>query len=145
MKRNGLLSIVLLLGFLFSTCLGEKMVFVEKGRAELVRQVPTEWQSKNGYLECSGTGNFLYADKSLGAGDFHIHIRLSLSELNDSAASFVMDDNHFGFDGDRPGEHRFLVEGAQFGGAPRFLPSLISAKKPFDFDVIRKDSMLEWH
>ena len=142
MKKNGLLSIVLLLGFLCSVSFGEKVTFVENGQAKLVHQIGKEWQSTNGYLECSGTGNFLYADQSLGAGDFHIHVRLSLQTLNDSAASFVMDDNHFGFDADRPGMHRFFVEGPQFGGAPRFLPSLISAGKPFDFDVIRKDKML---
>ena len=87
------------------------VVFVRKGKARLVRQVGKAWTRDGGKLVCSGEQNFLFAGKKFGPGDFHVRARLSLDQLNDSAASFTIASNNFGFDGDRPGKHRFFVQG----------------------------------
>ena len=116
-------------------------VFVHRGEAQAVRQIGKPWIQQEGRLVGSGEGNFLFAGKRLGPGDFHVRARLSLDKLNDSAASFTLADNQFGFDGDRPGKHRFFVQGPQFGRTS-FLTSEIAAATPFDFEAVRTGSQL---
>ena len=116
-------------------------VFVRKGEALSVRQIGKAWTQEGKELVCSGERSFLFAGKKLGPGDFHVRARLSLDQLNDSAASFTIGSNNFGFDGDRPGQHRFFVQGPQFGNT-KFLKSTIKAVTPFDFEAVRKDSKL---
>jgi len=77
----------------------EEAVFVENGRPNAVHEVGRRWKRGGGYLECSGMGNFLYAAGAPGTGDFHVRARLSLDRLNATAASFVLGEANFGFDG----------------------------------------------
>ncbi len=119
----------------------DRAEFVKQGNADAVYQIGARWKKEDGALVLTGEGNFLYAGWDIGAGDFRITARLSLDRLNDSAASFVLIGSHFGFDGDRPGEHRFFVNGQHFGRT-RFLASTISAGEPFDFEAVRRGSML---
>jgi len=122
---------------------GGEIVFVQKGAAKLVREEGRRWTRGKGYLECSGTNNFLYAGKALGAGDLHIKATLTIFKLRSSAASFVIDrTSHFGFDG-RDG--KLFVEGPLLGGRTRLLTSNASFFKegvPFLFEVARKGSEL---
>ncbi|HUT25069.1 MAG TPA: sialidase family protein [Sumerlaeia bacterium] len=117
------------------------LALVEKGIPLSVIEVGEKWKRGDGHLECSGMGNCLTAGRTLGAGDFHVRVRLSIEELSDSAASFVMDGDHFGFDG---ADHRIFVEGPTFG-ATRFVADakdFFTPGKPFDFEVIRRGEAL---
>jgi sialidase-1 len=119
----------------------ERVDFVKEGRPLAVSEVGRAWTRQADYMECSGTGNFLYASRMIREGDFHLTVRLSLNELNRTAASFVMDGNHFGFDG---GDNRLFVEGPGFG-ITRFLQAagpLITPDKPFLFEVRRTGQAL---
>ena len=93
-------------------------------------EVGRRWAAKQGFLECSGLHNFLVADRTLAAGDFRIRARLSLEKLDDTAASLVINGNHFGFDGREQGKRKYHVEGPQFGGL-RFLDSSPGAGDAF--------------
>ena len=46
-----------------------------------------------------GNHNDLRATRTLGAGDFSIKVRLALRRFESSAASFFLNQDHFGFDG----------------------------------------------
>jgi len=118
-------------------------VFVEKGSARSVREIGNAWTEKRGTIECGGTGNFLVAGKAVGAGDFRIHARLSLEQLDGTAASLVIGGNHFGFDGQ--GEKLF-VEGPALGQTRLLADSqeFITPGKPFDVEVVRRGETLSF-
>ena len=119
----------------------EARSFVEKGRAVAIREVGRKWTAKQGYLECFGLHNFLVADRTLGAGDFCIHARLSLEKLDDTAASLVINGNHFGFDAREHGKPKYHVEGPQIGGL-RFLDSSLASGTPFEVEAVRTGPVL---
>ncbi|MFA5189505.1 MAG: sialidase family protein [Verrucomicrobiia bacterium] len=115
--RNGWMPVVGLLLALSaapvqSATNAEPVQFVKQGRPLAVVEAGRKWQRGKGWIECSGVGNFLYAAKVLGEGDFKITARFSLKELNGTAASLVFGRNHFGFDG-RGG--KLFVEGPDLG------------------------------
>ncbi len=116
-----------------------EVAFVEKGVPKLVREVGAEWKQGEGFLECGGVNNFLYAGKALGPGDFRVKARLAISNLKSSAASFVLEGHsHFGLDG-RGGQ--LFVEGPLLGGAAKMLKpnaEFLAEAKPFVFEAIRK-------
>ena len=120
-----------------------KTVFVEDGVPKLVREEGAAWQTEDGCIECTGTGNLLYAGRAIGAGDFHIYAKLALLKLEHTAASFVIDErSHFGFDG---GGGRMFVEGPLFGGKTRYIEDsagLIEGGKPFVFECLREGKEL---
>lgn len=116
-------------------------MFVEQGVPRLVRDDGQEMARHADYLECSGPGNMIIADRLVGSGDFHIGARLSILDPRGSAASFAINrTSHFGFggpDGTMFLEGRFFVGrgpsvsiGAQ---ADFFQPG-----RPMLFEVIRK-------
>ena len=118
-------------------------IFVENGVSKLIREEGKSWKRGEGYIECSGTGNYLYAGKAIGVGDSHIKVRLTILELSGTAASFVIDGrSHFGFDGSGG---RMFVQGRFFGSGTNFLDQsggLIQSGVPFLFEIIRKGSDL---
>jgi hypothetical protein len=57
-----------------------------------------KWEPGNGYMECSGAHNYLYADREIGPGDFHIRARISLQQLDRTSSSFLLGEHSFGFD-----------------------------------------------
>ena len=117
----------------------ERTVFVEGGKAKLVREEGKAWEIGEGYRECQGLHNILYAGKAIGQGDFHISARLTIFELARSAASFVIDDkSHFGFEG---GTGEMFVSGPVFGGKLQFIGDpgdFLADGREFAFEVIRK-------
>ena len=119
-------------------------VFVANGEAKDVISVGKKWQAGKGYLECSGTGNYLFAGKALAAGDAHIRARLALWKVAGSAASFEIDTSHFGFDGG--GGQGMFVSGPVFGKL-RFIGPFadhVTPRKPFNLEVIRKGEQLKF-
>ena len=123
----------------------DQAVFVEDGRATDVVVVGKKWQQADGYLECSGTHNYLYAGKALGSGDVHVRARLALVNATGSAASFDLDTrSHFGFDGG--GNQGMFVSGPLFGDL-RFLgpfDDFLREGEPFDLEVIREGTRLRF-
>ena len=115
--------------------------FVREGEPVAVRYAAREWSRGAGYVEFNGEmkNDYLYADCWIGPGDFHIHARMALMNVEHTAASFMINErSHFGFDGDY---NQCFVQGRLFGN--KTLPveesaGLIRAGQPFDFDVIRE-------
>ena len=134
---------MLITGFVASTLCAhslqaEKLVVVQDGKAVAVRYVGAAWKNAGGGLAATGVERFLYADKSLDTGDFHIAARLKLERLEDTAAAFVINDSNLGFDGRG---HRLFVEGPLFGGRTHMLDAVKGVVKPdvaFTFEAIRE-------
>ncbi len=122
-------------------CSAAELSVVQDGAAKAVRYVGAAWRQDAGGVWAEGTGRFLYAAQSLDAGDFRITARLQLGRLDGTAASFVLDDSHIGFDGR---EKTLFSEGPLFGGTTRFLgdaEELLKPDSPFLFQVIREDGV----
>jgi len=118
-------------------------VFVQGGVAKDVVVVGKKWQQGEGFLECSGMHNYLYAGKALGSGDVHVRARLALLDIAGSAASFDIDTrDHFGYDGG--GKQGMFVSGPLFGKLKFIGPysDFIEEAKPFELEVIREGSQL---
>jgi hypothetical protein len=137
------LCVVLIAGVWLSsaTATAAELVIVENGRAKAVDEVGQRWSPKDGYLECFGPHSFLVAKRTLGAGDFRIRARLSLEKIENTAASLVINGNHFGFDGRQGDKWKYHVEGPEFGRL-NFLDSSLAPGRPFEFEVIRVGSLL---
>ena len=131
-----------LVGVTFLICLrgdaraAENVAFVEKGSPRGVTEVGAKWKQAGSHLDGSGTGNYLIGAKTLGAGDFHVGVRLSIAKPDSTAASLMIGANHFGFDGQG---RKLFVEDTEFGRT-RLLgdaTKLIEPGKPFDAEVVR--------
>ncbi|MCL5098018.1 MAG: glycoside hydrolase [Candidatus Omnitrophica bacterium] len=137
------LSLLLTLWQATPSARSDEAVYVHQGQARQVRQSGKTWKQGDGFIECTGTGNFLYAASALGGGDAKIEARLAIMVIKDTAASFVIGrNNHFGFDGE---PDAMFVEGPMFGGL-HFLPlrrsDYIISGKPFNFEVNRQGQRL---
>ena len=138
-------DLVLLAGVIASplAAAADRAVFVDDGQPKDVIVVGKKWRQADGYLECSGVHNYLYAGKALGTGDVHVRARLELLKVTASAASFDVDTrSHFGFDGG--GKQGMFVSGPLFGKLRFIAPhaDFLTEGKPFELEVIRKGTEL---
>ena len=111
---------------------------VSNGLAPAAKIAGAPWTATAAGMEAEGTGRFLYAKQSLGAGDFRVTAKLALARTGGSAASFCIGDSQFGFDGHGGrmfAEGGFLTGGDWVNGAPE---KLIRAGESFDFEATRK-------
>lgn len=118
-------------------------VFVRDGVSNEVLVVGKKWQQGDGFLECAGMHNYLYAGKALGSGDVHVRARLALLNITGSAASLVIDSrDHYGFDGG--GKQGMFVSGPSFGKLKFIEPfsDFIEEARPFELEVIREGPQL---
>jgi sialidase-1 len=119
------------------------LVCVDGGEAKGVRVEGAAWKTAEGALVCEGTGNFLYAPRAIGAGDFRVEARLAIGKLAGSAASFVIGgESHFGFCG---GHGEMFVEGPLFGGSSRGVgkpADFLAEGKTFAFEAVRTGGTL---
>ncbi len=114
---TAVLVIVLITGVSVAVSAGaDELAVVQEGKAAAAEFEGGEWEMVADGLAAEGTGRFLYATKTVGTGDFQIRGRLKLDPLEGTAASFVIAESHFGFDG-RSGT--LFVEGPLFGGTAR--------------------------
>jgi sialidase-1 len=118
----------------------DELAVVREGRAlsEAVECEGPAWEASPDGLAAEGTGRFLYAAKTVAAGDFRVRASLALSRLDGSAASFEIGASRFGFDS-RSG--KFFTEGPLFEGAAQSLGRSSDFIKPgqrFDFEVRRE-------
>ena len=77
----------------------DKVTFVSAGVAKAVQFLGPEWNTKGGALIGSGKGNLLVGDRAISAGDFQLRARLQIDELGKNAVSFMLNGDHFGFEG----------------------------------------------
>jgi sialidase-1 len=120
--------------------LSGETVFVADGAAQCVRTEGREWTAANGCLECGGTGNFLFAERLLGPGDFRVGVRLTIVGLARSAATFVIGSSHFGFEG---GNGQMFTEGPLLGRKD-LGPPVVREGQPFDFEAVREGDVLRF-
>jgi hypothetical protein len=116
----------------------ENLAAVQDGKPVGVQHVGAAWEEATDGLAAEGTGRFLYAGKNLGTGDFHIAARLKLERLDGTAASFVMNDSHVGFDGRG---NTLFIEGPLFGDKASLLGPAGQVLKPgvaFSFQAVRE-------
>jgi sialidase-1 len=112
---------------------------VRDGKAVAVRYAGAAWEETSEGVAAEGTGRFLYAGKALESGDFRIAARLKLDRLEGTAASFVLNDSHVGFDGRG---RTLFVEGPLFGGASRLLGAaegIVQPGRMMLFEAVRTD------
>ena len=79
-------------------------------------EIGGSWTVGPGYIEQSGTGKFFAVTPHTFGNNMVFAAKLSLAELNHTAASFAFGNEHFGFDG---GGNRFFTEGVTWG-PPQF-------------------------
>jgi len=113
-------------------------VFVAGGTAKAVRHDGKAWTPGDGFLECGGTNNYLYADGLLGPGDFRVSVKLTILNLAKSAATVVIGSSHFGFEG---GGGQMFTEGPLLGRNNLGNP-VVAEGKPFLFEAIREGDTL---
>ncbi|MCX6873527.1 MAG: sialidase family protein [Verrucomicrobia bacterium] len=137
MKTTVLFTCYLACALCARVAAAEKLVVVENGRAMAARYAGASWEEGSGGVATEGTGRFLLAAKNPDAGDFRVTARLKLARLGGTAAAFVINDSHVGFDGRG---NRFFTEGSLFGGAVRLLGAADEWVQPevaFTFEAVR--------
>lgn len=115
--------------------LAAELSIISEGRMESAQAMKGQWLEGRDQIYSTGR-HYLFANHGLGKGGFTIRARLSLDELDRTAAAFTIDGNQFGFEG----AHQWMfVQGPEFGksrilGDPR---KFITPGKPFEFEVTR--------
>jgi sialidase-1 len=134
--RMNAIRILLVIAASTPALAGELSV-VKDGKSAAATFEGAAWQRTDDGLTAEGTGRYLWAPKTVATGDFQIKAQLKLDRLAGTAASFMMGDSHFGFDG-RGGT--LFVEGPLFGGSTRTVgktSEVIQPAKWFMFEVQR--------
>jgi Neuraminidase (sialidase) len=118
-------------------------VFIDGGKPLLVRTEGADWTQRDGYLECAGTGNTVFAGRTIGAGDFRVKATLRIVNVAGSAATFVIDGtSHFGFEGS---SGTMFTSGPVFGHATQFVgPPRVREGRDFLFEVVRTGNELRF-
>jgi hypothetical protein len=104
-----------------------------------------EWQETSAGLTASGTASSLRVPATIGKGDFRIHLRLSLKQLDGTAAQLGLGiaNNRLLFDAKPDGTIK--VGGKLFGQPGIHLApavEILRAGEPFDCELVRKGKQL---
>ncbi|MFT5130406.1 MAG: sialidase-1 [Rhodothermales bacterium] len=109
------------------------LILVEDGKIFSEAFQAEEWTSADGVL--LGKPQQMARCDLVLQGDFSIKSRLSIKEINGTAASFMLSGAHLGFDGRG---NRFFLEGHRFPREHLMSNSeFIQAGQPFDLEVKR--------
>ena len=127
------------LGFIAGPCLhaappAQRAVFVVAGSPLDVSDLSENWKQHAGMLEGEGKGTYLRPGKVLGPGNFQIDVELAILDLKGNAATIMLNDNHFGWEG-TAGE--MFVEGPLFG-KQLLGPTPVSENRVFSLRVERQ-------
>ena len=140
-RRIATLTFLIALIISCSHAAAAEVAFVDDGVAKSVHIQGKPWQKGPGYVECGATENYLFGSHAIGEGDFHVEAELTIRNLSKSAATFVLGESNFGFEG---GHGRMFVDGPVFaGGEGQFLGSdtvVVQEGKAFRLEVSRKGS-----
>ncbi|MCY2995935.1 MAG: hypothetical protein NTY19_50005 [Planctomycetota bacterium] len=92
---TGVLAVLVFLGASrpLPVSAADATLFVSQGGPLSVCEAGNPWRRGEDYLESTGVGNLLHADRSLGSDDFLVQARVSLEKLDGTAASLVLGDN----------------------------------------------------
>ena len=122
-----------------SAAAASKVVFVKDGKAVAVSA--SGWKPGTGYLEGTGMKNFLVAKGETGSGAFHVKAYLCMKNQTGSAASFFLDQNYFGFEGNKK---TLFVNGSIFGGVKQYgsPTSFFKREAWITFEVIRRKNTI---
>lgn len=118
-------------------------VFVEKGKPVRIHGSVEPWQQRNGTLQASGTNVNLTAGLGIGEGDFRVVAELTLTNLDNSAATILIGSSYFGFEG---AHGKMFLTGELFDNA-RGLPigdpsDFLKEGVPFKLEVARQGDQL---
>ncbi|EAQ78321.1 exo-alpha-sialidase [Blastopirellula marina] len=106
----------------------ESLHAIEGGVAQEVRFDGLAWKSTESGLQGHGIGTVAWANRSIIGPDATVRVRLSLNELDHTAASISFGyGNQFGFDGK---EQALFVQGPAFGNATTYLGPAKSKIQP---------------
>ncbi len=115
----------------------ETAVFIEQGNPKDLRTEGADWKQSGGSFACGGYGNFLFGGKSVEEGDFRVTAKLAIRGLAKSAATFVIGQSHFGFEG---ANGKMFAQGPLFGNKTVFLTDskgVVEEGKPLQFEAAR--------
>ena len=119
----------------------KRVAFVQESHPHSLRGQMNE-KKTTGPLVLTGQQANVFASHDLLQGDFTIHARLSLDQLDGTAAGLIIGDNLFGFDGATT--KNFFIEGSEFGNT-RLLENaepLIKSDEVFEVTVTRDGDTL---
>ena len=141
MARFIFVSVYLLAFAALNVGLADTIHFVKDGKAIALPDQGESWSQTPAGVVSVGPEHVVRSGKSIGSGDVTIHVRLQLRNVSKSAASFMIDSSHFGFEGRT---ETMFVEGNLFPGeGPQFLqPWNVPDNQTFDFDVRRRGTNL---
>ncbi|UUO04446.1 glycoside hydrolase [Blastopirellula sp. J2-11] len=121
----------------------ETLYAVRSGVAQDLSFDGATWKTTPQGLVGTGVANVAWANQSLLSKDAEIQIRLTLNELNHTAASISLGPgSQFGFDGD---QQRMFVQGPLFGGITKYLESAhkyLEPGRPFLWKLESRDGRL---
>lgn len=139
---SGLMNVLLVLTVFVGLAQQVQAKSVRLGNGGLPLNPEREWEIKKNSIRGGGLRSFLWSERGIKSGNFTIKAKLSIDELNESAALFLFDDNYFGFDG--KGKTLFFG-GPAYGKKTETVgqsSDFITAKKPFEFAMTRTGSEL---
>lgn len=121
----------------------ESRVFIDNGQSVGMRMEASQWTQTPDWVEGQGLQNDLIADSRILEGDFLLSAELRILNQRASAATFFLDNNHYGFEGAT--ENVFLT-GPIFGETKQLMPAAEVAPRGewILFEVERKDGLIHF-
>jgi hypothetical protein len=118
-------------------CAAGNFVIVQNGNpGKFIIEAGDKWKREASYIEGGGTNTRLGCKKLFAGKDFIVKAELALTKLARTAASFQINESHFGFDGRGKDGPQLFVEGEDLSDFPIKLgPSPLQAGKKFKFLV----------
>lgn len=118
-------------------CMAGNFIIVQNGKpGKFIIEAGNKWKQEASYIEGGGTNTRLGCNKLFAGNDFTVKAELALTKLARTAASFQINESHFGFDGRGKDGPQLFVEGEDLSDFPIQLgPSPLQAEKKFKFFV----------
>ncbi|WP_432800095.1 exo-alpha-sialidase [Poriferisphaera sp. WC338] len=117
---------------------------VQNGQIKNVAYQGNIWIKHADYLQGEGKRNPLLSSIGIGPGDFIVTAKLRILDQKKSGTSFMLDGNHFGFEGS---QEEVFVNGKKFGGLKKIVKSkdVFPRGTWFDFRITRKNANINYY